>query len=134
MRLQAQDFRASTTLPPPFDASSTGSGVEGVAPEDLSSTAAGGTGVGHQGGGGGNKGSSSGGGGDGPGVFTTKKTTLLDDPDLQYSSPVVSNGGVLRPTPQVSSSRAADPAVMMPASSPAVAEQRGSRNQEPIAM
>ncbi|CAM9562939.1 unnamed protein product [Ectocarpus sp. 8 AP-2014] len=75
--------------------------AEGVAPEDLSSTAGGGTGVGHQGGGGGNKSSSSGGGGDGPGVTTTTKTTLLDDQDLQYSSPVVSTGGVLRPTPRV---------------------------------
>ncbi|CAM9905331.1 unnamed protein product, partial [Ectocarpus fasciculatus] len=74
-------------------------GMGGV-PEDFSSTAAaGGSGVGHQGGG--IKSSSSGaGGGDGPGVSTTTTASLLDDPDLQYSSPVVSTGGVLRPTPQ----------------------------------
>ncbi|CAN0158785.1 unnamed protein product [Ectocarpus sp. 8 AP-2014] len=40
----------------------------GDASEDLCSTSAGGTGIGHQGGGGGNKSSSRGGGGDGPGV------------------------------------------------------------------
>ncbi|CAN0244622.1 unnamed protein product [Ectocarpus sp. 12 AP-2014] len=100
LQVRLQAFRPSATPPPPFDTSSTGSWAEGVAPEDLSSTAEGGTGVGHQGGGGGNKSSSSGGGGDGPGVTTTTKTTLLDDPDLQYSSPVVSTGGVLLPTPQ----------------------------------
>ncbi|CAN0514805.1 unnamed protein product, partial [Ectocarpus sp. 8 AP-2014] len=72
-------------------------------PEDLSSTAAGGTGVslGRQGGDGGNKSSSSGGGRDGPGVTTRTTTmTLPDDPDLQYRSPAVSTSGVLRPTPQ----------------------------------
>ncbi|CAM9344832.1 unnamed protein product [Ectocarpus sp. 8 AP-2014] len=63
----------------------------GEAPEDLSSTAADG---------GDNKSSTSGAGGDGPGVTTMTTTTLLDDPDLQYSIPVVSTGGVLRPTPQ----------------------------------
>ncbi|CAN0485254.1 unnamed protein product [Ectocarpus sp. 8 AP-2014] len=76
-------------------------GGMGGAPEDLSSTAAGSTGVGHQGGGGGNKSSCSGGGGDGPGVTTSTTTTLLDYPYLQYRRPVVSAGGVLRPTPQV---------------------------------
>ncbi|CAN0245231.1 unnamed protein product [Ectocarpus sp. 12 AP-2014] len=40
----------------------------GGASEDLSSTSAGGTGIGHRGGGGGNKSSSRGGGCDGPGV------------------------------------------------------------------
>ncbi|CAN0148479.1 unnamed protein product [Ectocarpus sp. 6 AP-2014] len=40
----------------------------GGASEDLCSTSAGGTDIGHQGGGGGNKSSSRGGGGDGPGV------------------------------------------------------------------
>ncbi|CBN80247.1 hypothetical protein Esi_0191_0010 [Ectocarpus siliculosus] len=77
-------------------------GMGGGAPEDLSSTAAGGTGVslGRQGGDGGNKSSSSG-GGDGPGVTTrTTTTTLPDDPGLQYRSPAVSTNGVLRPTPQ----------------------------------
>lgn len=73
-------------------------GGMGGFPEDFGSiAAAGGSGVGHQGGG--NK--SSGTGGDGPGVTTATTGSLLDDPDLQYSSPVVSTGGVLRPTPQV---------------------------------
>ncbi|CAM9846068.1 unnamed protein product [Ectocarpus sp. 13 AM-2016] len=43
-------------------------GGMGGASEDLSSTSAGGTGIGHRGGGGGNKSSSRGGGCDGPGV------------------------------------------------------------------
>ncbi|CAM9663393.1 unnamed protein product, partial [Ectocarpus sp. 12 AP-2014] len=76
-------------------------GGMGGAPEDLASTAAGGSGVGLQGNGGGNK-SSSGRGRDGSGVTTTTTTTtLLDGPDLKYSSPVGSTGGVLRPAPQL---------------------------------
>ncbi|CAN0453796.1 unnamed protein product [Ectocarpus sp. 12 AP-2014] len=71
----------------------------GGAPEDLASTAAGSSGVGHQGDGGGNK-SSSGRSGGGPGVTTTTTTTLLDGPDLKYSSPLGLTCGVLRPTPQ----------------------------------
>lgn len=76
-------------------------GMGGV-PEDFSSAAAagaaaGGSGVGYEGGG-----SKSRAVGDGPGGTATTTASLLDDPDLQYSSsPVVSTGGVLRPTPQV---------------------------------
>ncbi|CAM9930566.1 unnamed protein product, partial [Ectocarpus sp. 6 AP-2014] len=68
------------------------------APEDVSSTAAGGTGVGHRGGGDGNKSSSSGGGGDCPGVTTTTTMTLLVDPDLQYGTPVDWRGAVSDPS------------------------------------
>ncbi|CAN0336870.1 unnamed protein product, partial [Ectocarpus sp. 12 AP-2014] len=71
-------------------------GMGGV-PEDFSSAAtAGGSGVGYEGGG-----SKSSAVGDGPGGSAATTASLLDDPDLQYkSSPVVSTGGVLRPTPQ----------------------------------
>lgn len=59
-----------------------------------------------EGGGGSGAGSAGGGAGDYPNASTTTTTatttSLLDDPSLQYSSPVVvSTGGVLRPTPQV---------------------------------
>lgn len=51
------------------------------------------------------QGGAPGGSGEPPGdcsPVTTTSTSLLDDPSLQYSSPlVVSAGGVLRPTPQV---------------------------------
>ncbi|CAB1112597.1 unnamed protein product [Ectocarpus sp. CCAP 1310/34] len=71
-------------------------GMGGVREDFSSAAAAGGSGVGYEGGG-----SKSSAVGDDPGGTAATTASLLDDPDLQYSSsPVVSTGGVLRPTPQ----------------------------------